>query len=147
MRGRRSCRRFGEKEVSKEALQRIVAAGRLSPASKGKDSTDYLIVDDKETLLNLSKSKDFGASFVKHAPAVIVVMGHEEISDVWIENASIAASNMLLAAEATGLGACWVQVRNRKDAEGVDAERNVREILGLGGGERILCMIAIGEKA
>ncbi|MBO5676113.1 MAG: nitroreductase family protein, partial [Bacteroidaceae bacterium] len=76
----------------------------------------------------------------------IVVMADPEISDVWIEDASTAAMSILYQSEALGLGACWVQVRNRKNAEGVDSEVVVRDILSLPENMRVVCFLAIGHK-
>jgi nitroreductase len=53
---------------------------------------------------------------------------------------------MQLAAEEEGLGSCWVQIRLRKDAEGVSAEENVRSLLGLPMNYAVLSIVAIGHK-
>jgi nitroreductase len=87
-----------------------------------------------------------GSQFVAEAACAIAVMAEPEISDVWIEDASTAAMSMLYQAEDLGLGACWVQVRERKDAEGRDSEDIVREILSLPKEKRIVCLIAFGYK-
>jgi nitroreductase len=73
-------------------------------------------------------------------------MAEPEISDVWIEDASTAAMSVLYQAEALGLGACWVQARGRSNAEGMDSEKVVRELLSVSPAKRVLCIIAIGHK-
>jgi nitroreductase len=87
-----------------------------------------------------------GAELLAGAPLAIAVLGDAETSDAWIEDASVAATMMLLQAEDLGLGACWVQVRERKDAEGRDAEDNVRRLLSIPSKYRVLCLIAVGHK-
>ena len=87
-----------------------------------------------------------GAAFLKDAALAIVVMADPLASDVWIEDASTAAMTMLYQAEDLGLGACWVQIRERQDANGVDSESIVRDILALPENKRVVCLIALGHK-
>ena len=53
---------------------------------------------------------------------------------------------MLLQAGALGLGACWVQIRNRSMEDGKPAEEIVRAILGVPEHLRVLSIVAIGHK-
>ena len=53
---------------------------------------------------------------------------------------------ILYQAEDLGLGACWVQIRDRQDANGMDSESLVREILSLPENKRVVCLIALGHK-
>lgn len=138
---RHSCRRYSDVQVSDELVQQLIKVARLAPASKGKDSSQYVVVENREQLLQLSQCKSFGASFVKHASHAIVVIGQPEISDVWIENASIAATFIMMQAESLGLGACWVQIREREDAE-----VKVKSLLKLPSASRVLCIIALGNR-
>ncbi len=55
------------------------------------------------------------------------------------------AAARCLAAEEQNLGCCWVQVHLRKDADGRDAEENVREILGLPEQFRVVGFLALGN--
>lgn len=141
---RHSCRRFSTQPISKDTLQQLLHAASLAPASKGINSSSLIPVTDKEQITRLSSSKERGCSFIKNAPLVIAVTADPALSDVWTENASIAATYLLLEAQALGLGACWVQIRERKDAEGTDSECVVREILNLSFDRRVLCLIAVG---
>ena len=54
------------------------------------------------------------------------------LSDVWIEDCSIAAIIVHLAAESLGLGSCWIQVRNRQHNAETTSEDYVRDVLGIG---------------
>ncbi|MBQ2362686.1 MAG: nitroreductase family protein, partial [Bacteroidaceae bacterium] len=97
-------------------------------------------------LVRLSQAKAMGSQFVADAKCAIVVMAEPEISDVWIEDASTAAMTILYQAEDLGLGACWVQIRDRQDANGTDSESIVRDILSLPESKRVVCLIALGHK-
>jgi nitroreductase len=143
---RRSHRKFTEEAVSEDDLRLIVRAGLIAPSSKGLHACEFVVVRDGKTIGQLSRCKAQGADFVVGAPVVIAVVGLPEVSDAWIEDGSVAATMMLLQAEDLGLGACWVQIRDRKDAEGGNAEDNVRRILGLSERLRVLSIIAVGHK-
>ena len=74
----------------------------------------------------------------------IVVIADPDKSDVWIEDASIATTFILLAAEALGLGACWIQIRKRKYSETINSEEYIRSILSIPDNRRVLAMVAVG---
>lgn len=144
---RRSIRTYTEREITAEEERMILRAGLLAPSSKGKHAYAFKVVRDKEQLAKLAESKAIGSAHVKDAAMAIVVLGEPEASDVWIEDASCAASFMLLQAEDMGLGACWIQARERTDSEGRNTEDIVREIVDIPDNYRILCMVTVGEKA
>lgn len=143
---RRSHRKFTEEGITEEEMHCILRSGLMAPSSKGLHGYELISVTDQKTIGHLSRVKDMGADFLAAAPAVIAVLGCEGESDAWIEDASVAATMMLLQAEDLGLGACWVQVRGRHDAEGRDAEDNVRHLLSIPQDRRVLCLIALGHK-
>lgn len=143
---RRSHRKFTPEAIAPEAIQSILEVAMMAPTSKGLHSYSFCVVEDPDTLARLSMSKAMGSQFVAEAKCAIVVMAAPAVSDVWIEDASTAAMSMLYQAEDLGLGACWVQVRARKDADGRDSEEVVREILSLSNDLRVVCMVAIGHK-
>lgn len=143
---RRSHRKFTGEPVSEEMLQKILRAGLMAPSSKGLHSYEFVAVTEKEKIEALSHCKAMGADFVAEAPLAIVVLANPEVSDVWVEDASVASTMMLLQAEDLGLGACWVQIRDRKDKEGRSAEDNVRSLLCIPQEMRVVSIIAIGHK-
>lgn len=144
---RRSIRKFTEEQLTEEQVKMLMRAALMAPTSKGSHSYEFCVVQDKEKLQALAQAKDLGAQLLAETPTAIVVAAKPEVSDVWIEDASVATTFLLLQAEDMGLGACWVQMRKRQDAEGRDAEENVRQILGLPQDLRILSIVAVGHKA
>lgn len=145
-RNRRSHRKFTDERVTEEQLQLLLDAALMAPTSKGMHSYSFCVVENTAMLSALAQCKSVGSQFLSDAPCAIVVMAESEISDVWIEDASTAAMSILYQAEALGLGACWVQVRERQNSEGRDSEEVVREILSISPQKRILCIIPIGHK-
>ena len=143
---RRSHRSFTDELLSGDDVKLLLRAGLMAPSSKGLHSYEYIVVEDKQMLASLSQSKAVGSDFLSGAPLAIVVLADPRISDVWIEDASVAAMNILLQAEDLGLGACWIQLRDRQDAEGQPTEEIVKSLLNIPEEMRAVCMIAVGHK-
>ena len=110
-----------------------------------------MVVDDKDTISAISEMRDRGSAFVKDAAAAIVVMGDHTKTDIWVENASISATFIQLAATAMDLGSCWVHVRDRlrskADPSKGTAEEYLRSLLGIRDEYSVLCVVALGHEA
>ncbi len=143
---RRSHRKFTPEKITPEQVRTLLRAALMAPSSKGMHSYEFVVVQDTVTIEALSRCKAMGADFVAGAPLVIAVLADTEMSDVWVEDASVAAACLLFQAEDMGLGACWVQVRGRSTAEGEDSEQVVRDLLGVPGGHGVCCLVAVGHK-
>jgi len=143
---RRSVRRYTNTAIDQNKIDRILKAGLLAPSSKSKYPWEFILCNKPELNQKLSECKPHGASFLKHAPASIVITGDESLSDVWIEDCSIAAGFMLLQAEKEGIGACWIQVRERPHNDTIDAEEYIKNLLEIPKSQRILAIIALGNK-
>ncbi|WP_148882270.1 nitroreductase family protein [Thermococcus aciditolerans] len=146
LRKRRSVRRFQERPVPRKLVEKLLEAAFLSPSSFNKRPWHFIVVDDREKLLALSMAK-LGASGLATAPVAIVVTADESRSDVWVEDASIAAEHIQLAAFDLGLSSFWVQIRNRMHDDKKTAEQYVRELLGIPENYRVLCIIGVGYPA
>lgn len=144
---RRSVRKYSDKEVTRDTLEAIVKAGLLAPTSKNKRPWQFYVVQNRDALVQLAQSKSAGATFLAEAPAAIVVTADGEATDVWVEDVSIAMSFIMLQAESLGLGSCWVQMHLRSDANGIDAEDNVRRMLGVSSEQRIVGVLGVGYNA
>ncbi|GAB4112918.1 MAG: nitroreductase family protein [Candidatus Caldatribacteriota bacterium] len=141
---RRSIRKFKEKLVEEDKIKLLKQAMLLAPSSKGRNPWEFILVDQRELLLKLSESKPHGSAFLAHTPLAIVIIANPNRSDVWIEDASIATTYILLAAEALKLGACWIQIRKRKYSDTIDAEEYIKNLLSIPGDRRILSIVGIG---
>jgi len=147
LRSRRSIRRFQERPVEKEKVDILIEAALRSPSSRGLNPWEFVVVQNKETLVRLSQAKPHGASFLENVSLAIVVCADPEKCDVWVEDCSIAAILLHLAATDLGLGSCWVQIRLREHTSGRLAEACVVELLDLKPGMVVEAIIAIGYPA
>jgi nitroreductase len=141
---RRSIRKFQKKKVETEKVDMLVEAALRSPSSMGRNPWEFVFVTDQLLLEKLSRSKPHGSAFLKNAPLGIVVCADPDTSDVWIEDASIAAIFLHLAAESIGLASCWIQLRERMHDQTKTSADYVSETLDIPSRLNIECIIAVG---
>ena len=137
---RRSIRKYKEQEIEKDKIEKLMKAVLFSPSSKASYPCEFIFVNDKELLAKLSQTKPCGSAFLANTLLGIVVTANPTKSDVWIEDAFIAATFILLAAEALGLGVCWIQIRKRKYSNTINSEEYIRNILSILDNRRVLAM-------
>jgi len=112
---RRSVRSFTERPVSQDDLQKLVRAAMASPTGKNKQPWAFYIITNEELLEKLGSELPT-AAMLKLARAAIMVCGDISKADTtsyrnyWVMDCSAASENILLAAEAMSLGACWTAV-------------------------------------
>jgi nitroreductase len=143
-RKRRSIRKYADKAIEPEKIDMLVEAALRAPSSRGNNPWEFVVVRDRALIQKLAKAKPAGAGFVAGAPLVIVVCADTEKSDVWVEDASIASSMILFAAQAAGLGACWVQIRNRPHDDDATAGEYIRALLKLPDRVAVLSIMSLG---
>lgn len=142
---RRSVRKFTTEPVSEGDKKRLLSAGLLAPSSMGKSPVELVAVADRNTIGALRRCKPRGGQPLDEATFVIAVTADSALSDVWVEDASIAATYIMLEAEQLGLGCTWLQIRNR-DGETAPSEAMVRELLGIPENMGVTCLMCIGHK-
>ena len=140
---RRSTRKFRDEDISKQDLDLILHSALLAPTSMNRKPCNFMVVERKETLKELSECKDMGAGLIAGANKAIVVIADSMIADTWIEDSSIALTDMHLMATELDIGSCWVQTHLRSK-NGKDSEEVVRDILKIDSYYRIVGMLALG---
>ena len=146
IKNRRSMRKFTDEELTQEQVVELMKAALMAPTSKRSNAWQFVLVDDKETLKKLSLCKEQASQFIADAALAVVVTADPLASDVWIEDASIASIYLQLQAEDMGLGSCWVQVRERFTASGMDSGQYVQQVWDIPLQLQVLSIIAIGHK-
>lgn len=142
---RKSVRNFEEgRQVSKSDLETLVKAGMCAPTARNSQPWEFYVVADAESKKALEAGLPY-AKMLGQASAAIIVCGNTEYMlegegrGYWIQDCSAATQNILLAAEAMGLGAVWTGVYPVQ--ERVDI---VREALSLPSTQIPLCVIPVG---
>lgn len=139
-------RKFTAEELTQDEVVILMKAALMAPTSKRSNAWQFILVDDKEKLKELSLCKEHASQFIADAALAVVVTADPLMSDVWIEDASIASIYLQLQAEDMGLGSCWVQVRERYTATGMASDEYVRSVLDIPLQLQVLSVIAIGHK-
>ena len=112
VKNRYSCKKYDGKQISEEQLDAVLQAGRLAPTAKNLQGQRIYVVQSAEGLAKIDKVTPcrYGAptvlvvAFDKNS--VFVYPGEEANSGV--EDASIVATHMMLAATNTGVDSCWL---------------------------------------
>jgi nitroreductase len=145
---RRSIRKFTGQEVTEEQVHQVVQAALLSPTSRGLQSWEFIVVRDKEMLRQFGNCRQPKQAFLPETPVAIVVMGNPDVIDVWVEDGSIAMSNMMLEATDMGLGSCWVQIRNRlSNQNNMPSGEYIKQLLRIPEPYQVLAVLALGYPA
>ena len=141
---RRSIRKFLPRGIEEEKVDKLLEGLLLSPSGRGRRPWEFVVVDDKDTIVKLSEAKKHGSAFLKTAPLAVVVLGDPDKSDTWIEDTSIASVSALLVAESIELGACWIQIRGREHSSGISSESYIKDLLRIPDHLAVESVIAIG---
>ena len=129
---RRSIRRFEPKQIEEAALQQIIQAGLYAPSAGGRQGVIFVVCQDKEVNERLGKIKRANSrprmatatSFVSReqpsiaddpkltnafydAPTVITLFAPKNFL-FSADDCAVAAENMMLAADALGIGSCYI---------------------------------------
>ena len=145
---RHSVRRYSDRPVERELLDAIVRIAQTAPSSRNSQSTSFVIIEDKDTIEALSQMRDYGASPLKGAQSVILVVGDTTKTDLWVDNCAISATFIQLAVTSMDLVSCWIHINCRpclkSEPEGDMADDYVSKLLGIKDGLHPYCAIAIG---
>jgi nitroreductase len=128
---RRSIRKYKDTPVPKEQLIKILEAARIAPSASHRQPWHFIVVEDKEKIRKLAKSK------WAEAPVMIVGLADTEASPNWCSNdLGIAIEHMVLEATNLGLGTCWMGQTGREDL--------IRELLDIPDKFRPVAVVPIG---
>lgn len=142
---RHSIRRYTDQAIDAEDVKTIMEAALLAPTSKSKRSWQFVLVEDKGMLEQMAACRPAGAQPIARCKLCVVICADRTLSDMWLEDSTIAATFIQLQATALGLGACWIQVRGRETADGEDSESYMRDLLGIPHEMGIECVVTIGH--
>ena len=144
---RTSIRQYTNEPVSKADVETMLRAGMAAPTAVNRQPWHFVVVTKREQLSALAAANR-GTNMATKAPLAIVVCGNLQKAmpgtgqGFWVQDCSAATENILLAANALGLGAVWTGLY--PDEEHSKAVRDV-----LKAPEHIvpLCTIVIGHPA
>ena len=141
---RRSIRRYRNEPVDEGLVEKLLAAAMQAPSARNQQPWQFVVIDDRALL---SKIPGFmpNASMAPDAPLAILVCGDmdlEKSEGYWVVDCAAAVENMLLAAHALGLGACWCGIYPRENRMVA-----MRTFMGLPGNVVAHSLVVIGHPA
>lgn len=163
---RRSVRAYAEKSVPEETIREIIKAGFHAPNGANTQGLQFAVVTDKNKLkgyadkgrvmslaafqkMNEQRPSDMGAGMVKQlsnpnfdifygAPAIVFVFASPKCLTP-VEDASLAAGNIMLAAKSLGLGSCWIGF-----ARSLAQDPEFMKDLNVPAGDQLVASIVLG---
>ena len=116
---RRSIRKYTDCEIPDETVKELLKAGMAAPSAVAKDPWEFIVVKNAETRAKIAEALPNGGMLCE-APLGIIVCGdiekaHGNLLSYMLQDCSAAIENILLAANALGLGACWLGVHPREE--------------------------------
>lgn len=147
---RRSCRKFDGRQITDEQLNTILDAGMYAPTGMGRQSPVMVVVQDKETVAQLSKMNaaimGTDSDPFYGATTVIVVLADKNIS-TYLYDGSLVMGNLMNAAEAVGVQSCWIH-RAKEEFESEEGKALLKK-WGIDGDYEGIghCVLGYGEKA
>ena len=163
---RRSTRRMKPEVPPKELIEKVVEAGRMAPSGSNSQCTHQIVITKKEVLKDLAEivqdafaamevgpdayvslqhsvnaSRKGNYVFHYNAPVLIVTANKKGYGNA-IADSACALENMMIAANALDLGACWINQLHWLDEN--ESVRVYMEKLGLKEDETITGGLIIG---
>jgi len=116
---RRSVRRYTDQKVEKEKIESLLRAAMQAPSACNQQPWEFIVVEDKQTVEQLSKFSPY-ARMLLEAPLAIIIL--EKTTDLIApaftqQDLGACTQNLLLQAVEEKLGAVWLGVSKGDDRE------------------------------
>ena len=138
LKSRRSVRVFKPDPIPEAIIEEIIECGRMAASAINIQPWTFVVVTSEDMRHRIAYATDYGA-FIKTAPVCVAVLCRD--TKYYLEDGCAATQNLLVAASALGLGACWV-AGDKKDYAPV-----ICDILGAPRGYRLVSLVAMGIPA
>lgn len=116
---RKSVRSFSGEDVSNQDITELLKAGMAAPSAVNFQPWEFLVVKEKSMLGRLGKALPYAKMLFKAGAGIVVCAesskAYNGMEEFAIIDASLATENILLAAEALGLGALWTALYPEED--------------------------------
>lgn len=135
LRTRRSVRAFQAQPVDVQLIALLVNCAQLAATARNEQPWEFVAVTDEATRKRLAEATDHG-KFIAQAPVCIAVLCAD--TKYFLEDGCAATQNLLVAAHACGLGACWVAGDKKPYCS------QILNILGAPRDLRLISLVAVG---
>lgn len=142
VKNRYSCKKYSDKKVEKKLIEQILEAGRLAPTAKNLQEQHVYVIESEQSLAKIDE-----VTPCRYNAPVVLMVAYDKNSvytfpcgkrNSGIEDATIVATHMCLAASNAGVDNCWI---NNFNAD------KLHDLLGLPENEDILMLLDLGYAA
>ena len=142
VKNRYSCKKYSARKLEAAKLEAILEAGRLAPTAKNLQEQHVYVVQSEEMLTKID-----GVTPCRYGAPVVLVVAFDKNNvftypggkrDSGVEDATIVATHMILAAADEGVDSCWINF--------FDPDK-MAEAIGLPENEEILMLLDLGYAA
>jgi len=143
---RRSVRKYQDRPIEDEVTEKLIRAGAAAPSAHNEQPWHFVVIKDRTILDEIPKFHPY-AKMLSEAPVALAICADHELekdptAGYWIQDCSAATQNILLAAHALGLGACWLGIHPREKRK-----EALRKLLHLPESVEAFSVIALGYPA
>jgi nitroreductase len=142
IRARRNVREYTDQPIADEDLRRILEAGRRTPSAGNAQPWNFVVVRDRDELIQLAKVWERGGLHIARSAATIALVAEEpgdaRQRDLLMYDLGQATANMMLAATDLGIGSGHSAVADQDQA---------RRVLGFPDGHIAVYLIGLGHPA
>lgn len=139
---RYSCKKYDGRKISEEQLNYILEAGRVAPTAKNSQEQRIYVIESEEALAKID-----AATPCRYNAGTVLAVAFDKngaynyprsTRDSGVEDATIVATHMILAAADIGIDSCWVNNFNPEE---------LKISLGLPESEELLMLLDLGFAA
>lgn len=138
---RRSIRKYKDVKVEDEKIEKLLRAAMQAPSAGNQQPWEFIVIQNKEKLLQLSNLSIY-AKPLESAPLAIIVLANKDrmrFSENWEQDLGAATQNILLEAVELDLGSVWLGV-----APGEERMNFIKEMFNLNENIKPYSVIAVG---
>jgi nitroreductase len=109
---RRSVRKFSDREVPEELIEKLLRAAMLAPSAGNQQPWHFIVIRDRKKLDEVTGYHPY-CKMITQVSVALLICGDptgKKWPDFWVQDCSGAIQNLLLAARALGLGTVWTGV-------------------------------------
>ena len=116
---RRSIRKYSDKAVGQDEIKEMLAAAMQAPSAGNQQPWQFLVIQDRSSLKDLSRVSPYASMVADAAGAVVFLIDRSNLKFPEMSQQDLAASveNFLLKAVDLGLGAVWLGIAPLKERE------------------------------
>lgn len=148
IKSRHSVRCFQERPISPEILEEILECGIYAPSGKNMQTWRFTVLTDtaqiqqwKSMVIERAAEKKVRVSGFEN-PAVLILISNDIRNQNGVKDASCAAENIMLAANAYGIGSVWINALSTMCDD--DKIRQQLQVWNIPDRHQVCAMIALG---